>query len=110
MQLCNTSLHQQGQRSVVLNYYVVARRTLNHGTATVSSYTESSAKYQLCTAWWNWLHTVMTFVEWLNIWGAMAFIAQACSQVLRFGEAKYIFRGRIFVLIVCLKQIFLGTT
>jgi len=35
---------------------------------------------------------------------------QVRGQVLRFGGAKYIFRGKTFVLIICLKQIFLGTT
>jgi len=34
-------------------------------------------------------------------------IAQARSQVLRFGEAKYVSRGHYFCFIVCFKQIIL---
>jgi len=58
----------------------------------------------------NGLYAVMTiFVEWLKICVVTAPFAQACRQVLRFG-GKYICRGKDFVFIVCLKQIFLGTT
>jgi len=55
--MINPALHllpQWGQRSVALNHYVVARRaSTNHGTAAVSSNTETPAKYQLSKAWWN---------------------------------------------------------
>jgi len=37
-------------------------------------------------------------------------IVQARSQVLSFGEVKYISVGQIFVIIVCLKQSFLSRT
>jgi len=36
--------------------------------------------------------------------------SQASNRVLRFGEEKYIFRGKVFIFIICLKQIFLSTT
>jgi len=49
------------------------------------------------------------FIEWFNIWGATALFAQACSQVSGFG-GKIHFGGKEFYFIVCLKQIFLGTT
>ena len=37
-------------------------------------------------------------------------VHQARSQVLRFDEGKYIFRGQDFCFVICLKQMFLGTT
>ena len=59
MQFCNTLLRQRRQSSVALNHYVVERRaSTNHGAhySAVSSNAETSAKYQLSTAWWNdWL-------------------------------------------------------
>ena len=56
MQFFNTSFRQRGLRSVALIHYVIARRaSTNHGTlySAVSSNAETSAKYQLTTAWWN---------------------------------------------------------
>jgi len=56
MQFCNTSLRQRGQCSVALNDYnlVLGCVATNHGAhSAVSSNAETSAKYQLSTAWWN---------------------------------------------------------
>jgi len=60
----------------------------------------------ICT----WSPQLPKFVDLLWLVVAPRTLVNPGIQVLRFGRAKTFLRGKSFVFIICLKQIFLGTT